>query len=718
MGRQMGLEYCNRRSRGRPGRLWLGASALCLTTAGAAPALAQQAAPAQASAEAAQVGEVLVTARKRSENIQAIPASIVAISSNAIQAQHMTQIDDIGSLVSNLHIVQRNDNSPDVTLRGVGSFGVVQGVGFYVNDVQLFEGQTLRPEDIERIEVLKGPQGTLYGGANIGGAIKYVSKEPTETWSGQGTAEFGSFATRNFSAVVSGPLFSDKLLVRASLYRDEHDGYIYDTYRKVDYGQARDVGGRLTLLYRPDDRTKIHLYVTGENFRTSAENLLYTPPDDHTFSYSVNDYYVPSFKRGLWSVALQMDRELSESVQLTSISAYFNSYNKGVTDLAKKPVPIDELHQDQYHTNYSEELRLASIGGGNLDWLAGLFFQGHDIRFLNVDNFSTGDVNNPIVVGQATQDDRKRQTEIAAFGNIGYQWNNWKFEGGLRAEYYKSWEHAFNDGFTPILDASAHLDGSQLSPRASVRYEFSPAVNVYTTIARGFEPADEIEENGVVHAYRAEIADSYEIGLKSRPTRDITFNAAVFYINYQDRLYQNIQFTPSGLNEVTTNIGPSRNYGLEFDFSAQVTHDFRLSGGFGLTRAIWGSTPFIDPQTNLPINLKGLTAPFTPAYSGNIVAEWRHDLGGGFTFGARADASFNGVSYWDPQDSAKQRPYALVNLGARLETARWQISLHVSNLTGETFNTIYSPSYDIGAPFNVAHVNRPREIIGAIEVRF
>ena len=125
--------------------------------------------------------EVVVTARKRAENIQDVPASIVAISAATIEEAHMTQIDDIGSLVSNLHIVQRNDNSPDVTLRGVGSFGVVQGVGFYVDDVQQFEGQTLRPFDIERIEVLKGPQGTLYGGANIGGISRSGNRMRRDT---------------------------------------------------------------------------------------------------------------------------------------------------------------------------------------------------------------------------------------------------------------------------------------------------------------------------------------------------------------------------------------------------------------------------------------------------------------------------------------------------------------------------------------------------------
>src|SRR5579859_7000334 len=672
----------------------------------ASPASAQSA---SIAAPPSATEEIVVTARKRAENIQDIPASVTAISAATIQQQHITQIDDVASLVSNLHMVQRNDNSPNVTLRGVGSFGVVQGVGFYVNDVQLFEGQTMRPEDIERIEILKGPQGTLYGGSNIGGAVKYVSKEPTSTLTAQLTGELGSFDTRNISGVVSGPLVSDKLLFRISGYHDTQDGYIFDTFRNETYGATRDNGGRATLLWRPDEQTKVHLYLNIDRFVTGAQNLLYTPPDDQTYSYSVNDYYVPSFRRNLWSAVVQADRAISDNVELTSISAYFLSNNKGITDLAKKPIPIDELEQDQNHTNYSEELRLSSTGSGKLDWLVGLFYQGHKIGFLNIDNFSTGDVNNPIVVGQAHQKDDKRQNEVAGFGNIGYTIGKLKVELGLRLEYYTSKEKAFNDGFSPVLDATAKLDGFKSSPRVSVRYKINLDVNVYATFARGFEPADEIEENGELHSYKAEVADSYEVGLKSNPIPGMTFNLAAFYINYRNRLYQNIQFTPSGLNEVTTNIGPSHNYGVELDLAARLPYHFRLSGGFGYTRAIWGNTPFIDPQTGLPINLRGRTAPFTPEFSGNLVLEWTHDLGGGYTFGARANGSYTGRSYWDPQDSAKQRPYSLVDLGARLSTARWELSAHVSNLGRTRFNTIYSPSYDIGAPFNVAHINRPRE---------
>src|SRR5207248_754340 len=104
--------------------------------------------------------EIVVTARKRSENLLDIPASIAAIPDTVIKEAHITQLDDIGGMVSNLNLFEAHDNSPAVTMRGVGAFEVVQGVGFYANDVQLFEGQTVRPNDIARIEVLKGPQGT------------------------------------------------------------------------------------------------------------------------------------------------------------------------------------------------------------------------------------------------------------------------------------------------------------------------------------------------------------------------------------------------------------------------------------------------------------------------------------------------------------------------------------------------------------------------------
>src|SRR2546430_8210640 len=188
--------------------------------------------------------EIVVTARTRSVCLRRIRHSFAAIPDTVIKEAHITQLDDIGGMVANLNRFGAHDNSAAVTIRGVGAFEVVQGVGFYANDVQLFEGQTVRPNDIARIDVLKGPQGTLYGGANIGGAIKYVTKDPTPTWQNEGTVELGQYSTWNLAAVLSGPI-TDKLGVRLSAYDDNHDGYIHDTYHNTTYGKGYDRGARL-----------------------------------------------------------------------------------------------------------------------------------------------------------------------------------------------------------------------------------------------------------------------------------------------------------------------------------------------------------------------------------------------------------------------------------------------------------------------------------------
>jgi len=669
------------------------------------------------------LGEILVTARKRAENLRDIPASITAISSATLEEAHVTQLDDLNSLVTNLNIVEAHDNTPDVTLRGVGAFGVVQGVGFYANDVQLFEGQTARPVDIERIEVLKGPQGTLFGGANVGGAIKYVTKEPGKTWENQVTAEFGSYQTKDYEAVISGPL-SDTVGIRASLYYDSHGGYIYDTYNKFDYGSSNDHGGRLTLVLKPNDDNKVVVHFAADDFDTSAQNILYTPPDDHTYEHTVNDFFVPDFLRKIISGDVNFEHQVNPNVALTSLTAYSTSYNRGLTDFNKKPIPLDYLQQNVDNRVFSEELRLASTGSQDLEWLGGAFFQSHKSILFSQDNNYNGDPNNPILVGTDYDRDEKQQNQYALFGDLTYHRGDWQYELGLRYEYYTSTLSAVN---TNNLDANGNvlpiapgrLVGHEFSPRVSVQYKFSPTVNAYATIARGFTPADEIEENFVVHPYRPELATNYEVGVKALLDHHVQVNGAVFYTNYADRLYLFQALAGKIITDLTTNIGASTNYGAEFDISAPLPGGFKISGGVGALHATWGDvTNYVDPVTgNVIPNLKGLTVPFAPAYTGNVTIDWKHDFRG-YEVGTRATGTFVGRSYWDPQDAAKQEAYQLLNMSAYVDHANWRISASLTNATQTNYNTVFWPAADVGAPFNIARINRPRWFLMSATARF
>ncbi len=713
----------------------------------AAPAAAVAGATPPASAPEEQLDEIVVTARKRAESIQDIPASIHAIPESVIKENHITQLDDIGSLVSNLNIFEAHDNSPAVVMRGVGSFELVPGVGFYMDDVQLFEGQTVRPNDIARIEVLKGPQGTLYGGANIGGAIKYVTKDPTRTWQNEVTAELGNYKTRNVGAVISGPL-ADKLGMRFSLYDDNHGGYITDTYHNETIGASHDRGGRLVFLAEPQDATTVRLSFNADSYDSQNENLQYRvtevgfatqPYTADAYRYTVDDYFIPSFIRKLFSTTLQVQHQFSNDIGFTSITNQFWSYNRGITDFTKQPVPIDLLFQNQDHRVLSQEFRLASTGRTDLDWLAGVFLQRHKTDITNSDLNFNGNIPpvptvccGPNTDGTTPYDfdiQNKVQREYAVFGDATYHLGNWQYELGLRGERYTSNLHTKtypSSGTGLVILGPQDLTGSKISPRASVQYKFRPGTNVYATVARGFEPADLTEQNGGISTIRAETATSYELGVKTRLPHGAQLNAAVYLMDYKDRLYQTFVATPGGFQDITTNIGPSRNTGIEVEFLLPLTPEFKLNGGIGTTRARWGNAMYGDPQltaagggvTPVYRNLNGLRAPFTPEYSANLSLHWDRLLSNGFKVGAHVDGSAIGESYWDPNDFARQKAYQLMNAGAHLDTGNWSWIAIVTNLTGTRYNTMYWDNMDVGGvppvgagtpPFHsFGRINRPR----------
>lgn len=674
--------------------------------------------------------EIVITARKRAENLLDVPASVSAIPDTLIQETHMTQLDDLGQLVPNLNIFEAHDNSPAVTMRGIGAFEIVQGVGFYADDVQLFEGQTVRPNDLARIEVLKGPQGTLYGGANIGGAIKYVTRDPEASWENEATAEFGQYSTWNLSATLSGPL-TDQLGVRLSVYDDNHNGYIYDTYHQRDFGKGYDHGGRAVLLYRPRSGTRVRVSINGDDYSSENQNLLYRvseapqvtdPYTANEYKYSVDDYFVPSFIRKVFSTTMQIDQDLTSDVALTAITAQFWAYNRGRTDFAKQPIPIDLLFQNVDQRLYSQELRLISTGRHRVDWLIGAFAQYHNIINTNSDINYNGDPVTPVVTGTDLDQQYKLQKQYSLYGDATLHVAKWDYELGLRGEYYTSYERAYNNlalqapvPLSPQITPQ-HLYGHEFSPRVSVKYAFGPATNVYGTLARGFEPADEVEQNFQISSIRPEIATSYELGFKTALRQGAQLTAALFYIDYKDRLYNVMRLDPVlNIVEIETNIGPSRNYGAEMDFIVPLTHELELSGGLGTTQAIWGNAQYADPQLSAAAggaivyrNLRGLKAPFTPEYSANLALEWNHALGGGYRLGARVDGSAVGQSYWDPNDFARQQPYQLLNLGAHWGNERWLVSAHVSNVTGTRYNTVYWDANDVGAPHSIGRINRPR----------
>ena len=669
------------------------------------------------------LAEIVVTARKRAEIVQSIPESIEAFGSQEIRDAHITKIDDLGNLVSNLNITTRADNTPDVVLRGVGSFGVVSGVGFYANDVQLFDGQAVRAEDIERIEVLKGPQGTLYGGSNIGGAIKYVTKLPTEELEAGAGFEFGNYGTQTYSAYVSGPLVPDILEARASFFDSHTDGYIDDSVlnRTVDGGTER--GGRVTFLYKNDSTTATLFLNYNWNDAGGGANLYYRPDSPTDYSLQVADGTQPEYLRGLYSVALKLDQQMGDQLALTSITSYFHSYSDVTVDIDKGPIPFLTGYQRFKHDVSSEELRLSSSGDSALKWLVGVFAQANDPSVytdtlsFNGDPGDSASFSDPALFSDQPTDVVQRHREYAVFGNASYDWSDWTFEAGLRADYNDS---SLTDSIYGIANAQ---HATEVLPKFTASYHFDKEAMGYATISRGFQPGDLVEEfdangNPFVGSYDSETTWNYELGWKSTLWDRLRFNAAVFYIDYQNRLFQTVALQANQFVQFTRNIGPSHNYGGEFDVSTRLTRELLFSASFGVTKAIWGNVPYFDPDLGESTNLNGGTAPYTPAYQGSVSLDWSHHLTDSLVFGARVDSTFVGQQNWDPTDHFQQPAYQLVNLGVRLEGAKWSVAGHVSNVFDERYNTEFVSAAEVQAPFNVAGIGRPRLWTVALNYRW
>jgi iron complex outermembrane recepter protein len=659
--------------------------------------------------------EIIVTARKRSEDVQSVPESIDVLGAKEIADAHITKIDDLGNLVSNLNITTRGDNTPDVVLRGVGAFGVVHGVGFYANDVQLFDGQTVRPDDLERIEVLKGPQGTLYGGSNIGGAIKYVTKLPTDKFEGEAKVEFGNYDTQTYSAIASGPLVPGLLDGRASVFDYQTRGYIYDTTLKQKADTGREYGGRVTFKYDSDATTAI-LYLYGDHNSTGSQNLYYTPSSSTDYSLDIRDGTLPIFRRTLYSATLNVGHQFADDLTLTSVSSFFHSNAHGLTDVDKGPAPLLTGYAKTHQTMvYSEELRLAYSGSGPFKWLVGMFGQGNDTPHNILDNRSflgnphnTASYSNPALYANLYTDTQQAHREYAVFADVGYDIDRWTLDAGLRTDYN-------NSSMTDPLNALHETqNGTEVTPKISLSYRVSPNVMTYTTIARGFEPGDMVEGADVTGTpiltkYKPETTWSYEAGVKSTLLNSVRVNAAVFYINYYDRLFQSYVFESSQLVQTIQNIGASHNYGGEFDVSTRLYKHLRLEGSFGVTRAIWDNVPYFDPDLNESINLRGRTAPNTPAYQGSVALDWAQNITDELVFGARVDESFVGQQYWDVTDHYRQPAYQLFNLGLRIEgNNKWILAAHVSNLFDVRHNTAFISAAELQSPFDVAGIGRPR----------
>ena len=702
---------------------WHCAAALLLALPLLAPTAGAQAPQGRTDVgDALVVEEIIVTARKRQESLLEIPESVAAIAGAAINRENLRTLEDIGVKVPNLNLATRLDGFPNVSIRGLGSFGNTQGVGFYLDDVQVFSDASSRFGDLERIEVLKGPQGTLYGGSNIGGAIKFVSArpDPEETF-GRVKLQAGEQSLLDGEASVNLPLGGDWAL-RAFGFAAAHDGYLKNpnsvrlnglrTDNDEDVGKMDEWGLRASIAGPLSDSLSAYASVRYNEF--DGPNNTWVRELDPTQLEHPNIVATstnPRHERDTIGLMLELVLAL-EGVDVTSVTSFTDTDSVRYSDLDIREEFLLDLIRPEDMTVYTQELRFTSTGDGPLQWLGGLYYSLYeeemdaDLIWFNTQALPDGNFTGPlgcaaelptcsgIWAGETVTLEQELLTlrtpfekrlrdksHLAAFANLTYALaEDWELAAGLRIDRWRNESANLDSGITSKRKATEVL------PRASLTRRFDNSI-AYATIARGYEPggfnlASFAGVNELL-GFDAEKATSYEIGWKGGDAAGrVTATAAVFYIDYKARQVEyQAEDASGGVIEGIVNLGNSRQYGLEADIAIRVTDALRVSVAAGWVEAEWK-----NGTSAAGVDLSGETPPVVPDFNFNVSADYRQPIQNGMELIAGVQlshtGSYEGLLAWKPVTNPS---YTVVNAQLGLAGENWQLTAHVKNLFDEDY---------------------------------
>ncbi|MFC7335053.1 TonB-dependent receptor [Rhodocista pekingensis] len=670
------------------------------------------AAPAAAQSGLA-IEEIVVTAQKREERLQDVPVSVTAFSADAIEDAGVRTPQDFIALTPNIGIVQSfTVGNSFVTVRGISQINnsdpsvavVVDGVP-QANQKQL----TQQLFDIERIEVLKGPQGALYGRNSIGGAINIITRQPGNDFEGYTEAGYAEGNTRTLSAAAGGAIVADKLFFRAAGSYADSDGQITNGFldEKADFYE--DKTGRAQLRWIASDSVTVDL--RGSISNTEGGAVLYS--QFPTLGFSNNENVKPDenllgrSERDMGDLSLKLDWDFGAAT-LTSISAYSKVKENYRGDLDFSRVQSIGQGQDLEVEMWSQELRLTSPDDQPLRWIGGAYIlqTDRDLRttvFLDTNSTLAG-LQPLFIFGDESNDN----LAYAFFGQASYDvTDRFELSGALR---YDSDEREQTDLLRNNAVRSKTF--SEWQPKVTAKYEWTPSLMTYATFSTGFRSGGYNAPTVNPSIFQKEVSTNYEVGFKSQLLDNrLVLNGAAFHTKLDDAQIFRVDLTAGA--QIIDNVKDAELTGFELEFQARLAEGWDAFGGVGVTdseiKDFDGTRAYRGNQ--LPNNTKAkinggtqYSFPITDALSGLL----------------RADIEYRGKQYFHADNIDYRDPVTLVNLRAGLETERWSLTAYVKNLTNKQFFTEYADGFWSGSATgqDLGQLSPPRQVGVTGRVRF
>ena len=713
--------------------------------------------PSGGDSEDMKLDEVVVTGRKRTESMYDVPMSINVVSEDLIDKLGAQDFTDLMGTVPGLNAYQNGPGRTRLSIRGIANGEANDNetqnhetVSIYLDEIPISLG-ALNPElalfDLERVEVLRGPQGTLFGAGSMAGTIRLVSKSPDASkFEGKAEVSGATIAhgseTYGFKGAVNIPVIDDRLAVRATGYYTDKGGYIDNVLTgEQDINDGTIKGMRLSTRALISDRLIADFTVLLHDYSDNGR-----PEDIDSAPYLSRNY--PSFdgfddEIQVYNMTLQYDLGWGEIV---SSSSYFdrNVVNRRSLDLlfelALPPgITPHELVDTSDLDFFAQEVRLASTTDSPLQWTVGAYVDKKDTFYLNTFPVPGADavLGVPSSAFGAPDDhlfygfDDLTVESWALFGEAYYKLDRLTFAAGLRhfdwqqdIEFYQS--GFFAGGAIDDPRPQGKTDG--INPKLNVSYNISDDMLIYTQIARGYryggvngaipeavcgDEVDEVErEGGDVRFFEPDKLWNFEIGQKGTIAGDrLSFNASYFRIKWEEMQTNRAFFCGFGFRE---NVGEVTSKGIELELTAQVTEDLIL--GFA---GSWIDSELAEDVPNLNA-VKGDQAPFVAEFSFNASADYRYPISDsleGFAWGNVVYVGDRHTQFSpDSANYRKMESYSVVNVRAGVLWRDMEFSIFANNLLDDdgVARALRRPPFD---PDSVIRVE-PRTVGVAIRTYF
>ena len=661
--------------------------------------------------------EIIVTAQKKEELIQKIPASITAINAKQVTAFGLWNTKEITGIIPNLYSADPGDGRDITSVRGIATSSYDPTVVTYIDGVNQFSLDTYIPTlfDIERIEVLRGPQGTLYGRNAMGGVINIITKQPTNTTTGFSDISLGNYQQQRIAAGFKTPLIKDKLFFGASILSNKRDGFYTNKFTKSSYDNQNGLSGNYFLKYVINDRWNINLNFKHHlNENQGPFPLVFGTAKAFSSPYLLNQNATTTMMDKTTNSSLSI-HYAGNTFNFTSQTAYQQNYRYYTNPIDGDFSPIDAIsiinnYGNKWNNNkvITQDFKFSSNNtNSKFKWTAGAFLFYQDAPVKQATRY--GKDANMMMVGDSLFSTINTSTTLkkgfALYGQATYAiTSDLNITFGIRNDYESQSESVMgqyqhdpsNKLITTTADTLGRTHFNALSPKLSLDYQMNKNSLWYGIYSRGFKagglsPLSSDPSQPPLIGYLPEYSNNFETGIKNNWWgHKLILNIALFYTKVTDAQVPSLVL-PDAIT-ITKNTGQLTSKGIETELLAIPTKGLLLQYAFGATNANYDKLTIASQGEN--INLAGKHPIFTPSSTSLLAAQYTYPVNKNLNVFARGEWKYIGTTYFDLANSIEQSPYHLLNAKLGMEYKKTALSFWAKNLAGTKY---ISYGYDFGA---------------------